>query len=231
MFAARSWPASIICRRAYNREQQGLHQRGSRPGARIFGDETRGHRQPLHVHDDHCRVVDRADDGFDHGVLAAAAMKGYLEELRSTSSDKARPGLLIFDEVLAGFRPSWLSFCRRTLWRASRHDYVRQRHHLGRGADGRGDQARRASTETFMRGPEHAIELFHGYTYSAHPLACAAGVAARSLSVKRKICSPCLQGARAALCRCSDDAQRDAECPAKRRISSGCATGIDLAAQ
>ena len=28
-----------------------------------------------------------------------------------------------------------------------------------------------------MQGPEHAIELFHGYTYSAHPLACAAGLA------------------------------------------------------
>jgi beta-alanine--pyruvate transaminase len=33
----------------------------------------------------------------------------------------------------------------------------------------------------FMRGPEHVIELFHGYTYSAHPLACAAGLAALDL--------------------------------------------------
>jgi beta-alanine--pyruvate transaminase len=31
--------------------------------------------------------------------------------------------------------------------------------------------------ETFMQGPEQAIELFHGYTYSAHPLACAAALA------------------------------------------------------
>ena len=28
-----------------------------------------------------------------------------------------------------------------------------------------------------MDGPEHAIELFHGYTYSGHPLACAAALA------------------------------------------------------
>ena len=28
-----------------------------------------------------------------------------------------------------------------------------------------------------MNGPEHLIEFFHGYTYSAHPLACAAGLA------------------------------------------------------
>ena len=30
----------------------------------------------------------------------------------------------------------------------------------------------------FMTGPEHLVEFFHGYTYSGHPLACAAGVAA-----------------------------------------------------
>lgn len=30
--------------------------------------------------------------------------------------------------------------------------------------------------DTFMQGPEHLIEFFHGYTYSAHPLACAAGL-------------------------------------------------------
>src|SRR6202007_1419064 len=29
----------------------------------------------------------------------------------------------------------------------------------------------------FMSGPEHVVELTHGYTYSAHPLACAAGLA------------------------------------------------------
>jgi len=31
--------------------------------------------------------------------------------------------------------------------------------------------------DTFMHGPEGAIELFHGYTYSGHPLACAAALA------------------------------------------------------
>ena len=32
-----------------------------------------------------------------------------------------------------------------------------------------------------MNGPEGAIELFHGYTYSAHPVACAAALAAQRL--------------------------------------------------
>jgi beta-alanine--pyruvate transaminase len=30
--------------------------------------------------------------------------------------------------------------------------------------------------DAFMNGPEHLIEFFHGYTYSAHPIACAAGL-------------------------------------------------------
>jgi beta-alanine--pyruvate transaminase len=37
--------------------------------------------------------------------------------------------------------------------------------------------ARKGIHDTFMTGPEHIIELFHGYTYSGHPLAAAAGVA------------------------------------------------------
>jgi beta-alanine--pyruvate transaminase len=37
---------------------------------------------------------------------------------------------------------------------------------------------RDAIYDAFMRGPQNAIELFHGYTYSAHPAACAAALAA-----------------------------------------------------
>ena len=37
---------------------------------------------------------------------------------------------------------------------------------------------RREIHEAFMTGPEHLVEFFHGYTYSGHPLACAAGLAA-----------------------------------------------------
>ena len=36
---------------------------------------------------------------------------------------------------------------------------------------------RKAVYDAFMHGPEHAIEFFHGYTYSGHPLACAAALA------------------------------------------------------
>jgi len=35
----------------------------------------------------------------------------------------------------------------------------------------------KAIYDAFMVGPEHMVELFHGYTYSGHPLAAAAGLA------------------------------------------------------
>ena len=41
--------------------------------------------------------------------------------------------------------------------------------------------ARKEIYDTFMHGPENAIELFHGYTYSAHPVACAAGIATQQI--------------------------------------------------
>jgi len=37
--------------------------------------------------------------------------------------------------------------------------------------------ARRSVHDAFMQGPEGTIELFHGYTYSAHPTSCAAALA------------------------------------------------------
>jgi beta-alanine--pyruvate transaminase len=40
-----------------------------------------------------------------------------------------------------------------------------------------GVMASKTIYDTFMTGPEHIVELFHGYTYSGHPLAAAAGLA------------------------------------------------------
>jgi beta-alanine--pyruvate transaminase len=47
--------------------------------------------------------------------------------------------------------------------------------------------ARKSIHDAFMKGPDHAIELFHGYTYSAHPLACAAGLATLALYEEEKL--------------------------------------------
>jgi beta-alanine--pyruvate transaminase len=41
--------------------------------------------------------------------------------------------------------------------------------------------------DALMTGPEHVIELFHGYTYSGHPLACAAGLATLDIYAKENL--------------------------------------------
>ena len=99
---------------------------------------------------------------------------GYLQKLREIT---ARHGiLLIFDEVITGFGRLGSPF-------AAQHfgvvpDLMTVAKGITSGTVPMGAVfARRGLYEAFMQGPEKAIELFHGYTYSAHPLACAAAIA------------------------------------------------------
>ncbi|HVY59743.1 MAG TPA: aspartate aminotransferase family protein [Xanthobacteraceae bacterium] len=110
------------------------------------------------------------------GVLPAP--KGYLQRLRAICD---RHGiLLIFDEVITGFGRLGYAFA------AERYGVVPDMITFAKGVTSGtvpmgGVLVRGAVYDAFMRGPEHAIELFHGYTYSAHPLACAAGLATLEL--------------------------------------------------
>jgi beta-alanine--pyruvate transaminase len=104
--------------------------------------------------------------------------KGYLERLRAICD---RHGiLLIFDEVITGFGRLGHAFA------AERYGVTPDLLCFAKGVTSGavpmgGVIAREGIYDAFMQGPEHAIELFHGYTYSAHPLACAAGIAALDL--------------------------------------------------
>ena len=100
--------------------------------------------------------------------------KGYLQRLRAICDKYGI--LLIFDEVITGFGRLGYAFA------AERYSVVPDMITFAKGvtsgtAPMGGVVARKAIHDAFMRGPEHIIELFHGYTYSAHPLACAAGLA------------------------------------------------------
>ncbi|MDJ1159587.1 aspartate aminotransferase family protein [Chelatococcus sp. SYSU_G07232] len=106
------------------------------------------------------------------GVLVPP--KGYLERLRSLCD---RHGiLLIFDEVITGFGRLGTPFAA---------DYFGVKPDLFTTAKGLTNGAipmgavfvRREIHDALMHGPESQIELFHGYTYSGHPAACAAGLA------------------------------------------------------
>jgi beta-alanine--pyruvate transaminase len=104
--------------------------------------------------------------------------KGYLERLRSICT---RHGiLLIFDEVITGFGRLGAPF--GTSFFGVQPDMITMAKGLTNGAVPMGAVA--ASDQVynaFMQGPEGAIELFHGYTYSAHPVACAAGIATQEI--------------------------------------------------
>src|SRR5258708_15780181 len=100
--------------------------------------------------------------------------RGYLQRLREICD---RHGiLLIFDEVITGFGRTGAPFAAQEF--GVTPDLITLAKGLTNGCVPMGAVLiNKAIYETFMQGPE-GIELFHGYTYSAHPTACAAGLAA-----------------------------------------------------
>jgi beta-alanine--pyruvate transaminase len=105
------------------------------------------------------------------GVLVPP--QGYLERLRAICD---RHGiLLIFDEVITGFGRLGAPFAATKF--GVTPDLMTVAKGLTNGAVPMGAVfARQHVHDAFMNGPEQAIEFFHGYTYSAHPLACAAAL-------------------------------------------------------
>jgi len=116
------------------------------------------------------------------GVLPAP--KGYLARLRAICDKYGI--LLILDEVITGFGRLGFAFA------AERYGVVPDIITFAKGVTSGtvpmgGAIVRAPVYDAFMRGPEHVIELFHGYTYSAHPLACAAALAALDLYRNEKL--------------------------------------------
>ena len=110
------------------------------------------------------------------GVIPAP--KGYLQKLRAICDKHGI--LLIFDEVITGFGRMGYAFA------AERYGVVPDMITFAKGVTSGsvpmgGVLVRKHIYDAFMQGPEHVVELFHGYTYSAHPLACAAGLATLDL--------------------------------------------------
>lgn len=99
---------------------------------------------------------------------------GYLERLREICT---RYGiLLIFDEVITGFGRLGANFAAQRL--GVTPDIIVFAKAVTNGVIPLGGTiVDRRIYDTLMRGPEQVIELFHGYTYSGHPIACAAGLA------------------------------------------------------
>jgi len=100
--------------------------------------------------------------------------KGYLERVREICDKHGI--LLIFDEVICGFGRTGDNFGATRF--GVTPDLMTTAKGLTSGTVPMGAVLAKGQIyDTFMTGPEGAIEFFHGYTYSGHPLAAAAGVA------------------------------------------------------
>ena len=100
--------------------------------------------------------------------------KGYLKRLREICDKHGI--LLIFDEVITGFGRTGKPFGADTF--GVTPDMMTVAKGITNGCVPMGAVICQTKIhDAFMNGPEHLIEFAHGYTYSAHPLACAAGLA------------------------------------------------------
>ncbi|WP_442908938.1 aspartate aminotransferase family protein [Halopseudomonas sp.] len=100
--------------------------------------------------------------------------QGYLKRLREIT---AKHGiLLIFDEVITGYGRVGAPFAAQR-WEVT-PDIITTAKGLTNGAIPMGAVfVSEAIHDAFMQGPAGAIEFFHGYTYSGHPVAAAAALA------------------------------------------------------
>ena len=104
--------------------------------------------------------------------------QGYLQRLREIT--RKHGILLIFDEVITGFGRVGEAFAAQR-WGVT-PDILTCAKGLTNGAIPMGAVfVSEQIHEAFMQGPEGAIEFFHGYTYSGHPVACAAALATQEI--------------------------------------------------
>jgi beta-alanine--pyruvate transaminase len=110
---------------------------------------------------------------------------GYLERLREICDRHAI--LLVFDEVITGFGRTGEAFAAQSF--GVLPDVMTLAKALTNGAIPMGAVVVREGIYDQITGAadEGAIELFHGYTYSAHPLACAAGLATQRIFREQEI--------------------------------------------
>ena len=107
------------------------------------------------------------------GVLVPP--KGYLKRLREICDQHGI--LLVFDEVITGWGRTGQPFAAQSF--GVTPDMITMAKAVTNGAQPMGAVAasERIHDTIMAAAPEGAIEFFHGYTYSGHPAACAAGLA------------------------------------------------------
>jgi len=117
------------------------------------------------------------------GVLVPPA--GYLERLREICT--AHGILLVFDEVICGFGRTGMPFAAQSF--RVKPDLITMAKAITNGIIPMGAVAIHQDIHDAIMNaaPEHGIEFFHGYTSSAHPVACAAALATLDIYSSEKL--------------------------------------------
>jgi beta-alanine--pyruvate transaminase len=187
MVANRKWFGSLLAGvdhlpHTYNRKEQAYSRGEPEWGAHLADDLER--MVALHDASTIAAVIVEPMAGST-GVLPPP--KGYLKRLRDICTKHGI--LLIFDEVITGFGRLGYAYA------AERFGVVPDLLTFAKGvtsgtAPMGGVLARQGIYDTFMQSTgenEHVIELFHGYTYTGHPMSAAAGVATMNLYRDEKL--------------------------------------------
>lgn len=157
-----------------NRFSRGLPERGAELAERLL--------DLIALHDA-SNIAAVIVEPFSGSAGVVVPPKGYLQRLREICT--AHDILLIFDEVITGFGRTGAMTGAEAFGVVP--DIMNVAKQVTNGAQPLGAViASKDVYDAFMAagGPDYMLEFPHGYTYSAHPVACAAGVAALDLLVK-----------------------------------------------
>ena len=150
--------------------------------------------------------------------------KGYLQRLRRICDEHGI--LLVFDEVITGWGRMGANFGAQAF--GVTPDLLTMAKAITNGAQPMGAVAARQGIYDTITdaGPKQGIEFFHGYTYSAHPAACAAGLAMMDIFAKEHL----IERAAAMSPRFIEAMHSLADCPGVIDIRSfGLMAGIEVA--
>ena len=184
MVANRKWFGAMLAGvdhlpHTYNRKEQAFTRGEPNWGAHLADELER--LVALHDASTIAAVIVEPMAGST-GVLPPP--KGYLKKLREICTKHGI--LLIFDEVITGFGRLGAAFA------AERFGVVPDLLTFAKGVTSGtvpmgGVMARQGIYDAFANSQDHVIELFHGYTYTGHPMAAAAGVATMDLYRDEKL--------------------------------------------
>jgi len=178
MVANRKWFGNLVAGvdhlpHTYNRAEQAFTIGQPEWGAHLADDLQR--LIDLHDASTIAAVIIEPMSGST-GVLPPP--KGYLQKIREICTKHGI--LLIFDEVITGYGRLGYGFAAERF--GVTPDIITFAKGITSGTVPMGGAiVRKHIYDAFQTGPDHAIDLFHGYTYSGHPLAAAAGLATLDL--------------------------------------------------